>query len=152
VSTTWKAAKGGAAPSTTPKPKPQPRPAATRFEGLWEGAVTFPAGIDPDLRDELDSSLLFDVYGSTIEAADFPFLLQGADCWAGGYVERDLRPPVKFKGKTFVLSFTTKSGVKISFVGTFDSAKRAHGTLIAAGSFEGCAGTARLNWRASNVG
>lgn len=152
VSTSWRAARGAPTPSTPTKPTPKPEPKPGPFEGLWEGTATFPAGLDQELRDELDPMLLFEVFGSRIETADFPFLIRGAGCAAGGYVERDLRPPVTFKGKTFALSLTTKAGVKIVLSGTFDSAKRAHGTLTARGTFEGCTGEARLTWRASNVG
>ena len=153
ASTTWKAAKGGApAPAPKPKPKPQPKPSPTPFEGSWDGKVTFPVGLDPDLLDYLDAvGFLLGVFGGGIESADVPFLIQGAGCATGDFVGKDFRPPVKFKGKSFSLSFTTKNGIKVALTGTFDSAKRAHGTLTTKGSFEGCTGQARMTWRASNL-
>jgi hypothetical protein len=107
----------------------------------------------PELKDYLDPTLLFDNFDGGIEAVDVPFLIQGAGCATGDFgAAKEFRPPVKLKGKTFSLSFTTRSGIKIALPGTFDSAKRAHGTLVTTGSFEGCVGESRLSWRASNLG
>jgi hypothetical protein len=158
ASTTWKATRGAGAPTSTAKPKPakpkkkaKPEP-LTRFEGLWEGDMTFPAGLDPDLVDFLDPLISFDVFDGAIEAADFPFLIQGAGCATGDYVEKDFRPPAKFKGNKFSFSFTTPEGIKVTLAGQFDSTKRAHGTVTTTGTFEGCEGGAELTWRASNLG
>jgi hypothetical protein len=153
ATTTWKAARGGAAPPTTPEPKPKPKAIPTPFQGHWEGKVTFPAGLDPDLKDYLDPpDVMFDIFDGGIEAADFPFLIQGAGCTTGEFAAKELTPVVKVKGKAFSLTFMARSSVKVTLAGTFDSAKRAHGTLTTKGSFEGCEGESRLAWRASNLG
>lgn len=159
ASTTWKAAGGGATPTASApksgapaKKKAKPEP-TTPFDGSWMGSVTFPGGLDPELLDSILPDLGLGVFGGGFESVDYPLLIQGAGCATGAELQaKEFSPPAKFKGKRFSISFTTKQGVEVTLAGTFDSAKRAHGTLTTKGTLKGCDGGSRLAWRASNIG
>jgi hypothetical protein len=153
--TSWRAAKGHApaAPKPAPhKPKPPPKPAPPspdRFDGMWDGHATLPAGLDPELVDQIDPGIGFGVNEAAFEWVEFPILVRGDGCATGGSDDKELHPAVKFRGATFSVSFA-QGALKVVFSGTFDSPTRAHGTLAVTGSYEGCAGSSKLLWRATN--
>jgi hypothetical protein len=153
--TSWRAAKGHApaAPKPAPsKPKPAPKPAAPsadRFDGMWEGKATFPSGLDPELLDVLEPDMMIDVFDGAVETLEWPLLIKGADCSTGEFGDKEFPAAVKLKGTTFTLAFK-QGGVSVKVTGTFDSATRAHGTIVQSGSFEGCAGGSTMPWRMTN--
>lgn len=155
MTTVWRAAKG-AAPAPPPPAKRKPTtppktaaPSLDRFDGAWEGKAALPAGLDPELVDFMGAEIDLDVFDGAFEAVRFPLLIQGEGCTTGDLGDKEFTPPLKLKGAAFSLAFR-QGGVKVLLTGTFDTVKRAHGTITQTGSFEGCAGTSKLTWKAAN--
>ena len=142
VSTTWRAKKGK---------KP---PVNRVYDGTWQGAVSFPPGVDPVFLALLDPTITFGVVNGAVTFMRVPWVILGSGCQVAlvDRLEQDFDPPVRLDGAR--LSVSGRGQKSFTVEGAFASPTLASGALTMSGTSTmigggSCTGSLEATWDAA---